>query len=75
MQYLVKRKGCDYTDYGIVDAQAAKRQRLAASSDSAADTAPTCPVSLAQVDDYEVGHGSASTGDTVQLAAERCHVN
>jgi hypothetical protein len=54
MQYLVKRKGCDYTDYGIVDAQAAKRQRLAAPADGGADTAQTCPVSLAQVDDYEV---------------------
>lgn len=54
MQYLVKRKGCDYTGYGIVDAQAAKRQRLAVTPDSAADTTPTCPVSLAQIDDYEV---------------------
>jgi hypothetical protein len=65
MQYLVKRKGCDYTDYGVVDAQAAKRQRLAASADSTADTAPACPVSLALVDDYEVRTGSTSTGDTV----------
>ena len=65
MQYLVKRKGCDYTDYGVVDAQAAKRQRLAASADSTADTAPACPVSLALVDDYEVRTGSMPTGDTV----------
>ena len=64
MQYLVKRKGCDYTDYGIVDAQAAKRQRLAASADSTADTAPVCPVSLAQVDDYEVWNGPQVAGSS-----------
>lgn len=28
MQYMVKRKGLDFTEYGLVDARAAKRQRL-----------------------------------------------
>ena len=29
LQYMVKRKGLDFTEYGLVDARAAKRQRLA----------------------------------------------
>ena len=28
MQYMVKRKGLDFTEYGLVDARAVKRQRL-----------------------------------------------
>ena len=28
LQYMVKRKGLDFTEYGLVDARAAKRQRL-----------------------------------------------
>ena len=28
MQFIVKRKGLDLTEYGLVDAQAVKRQRL-----------------------------------------------
>jgi hypothetical protein len=46
---VVKRKGLDYTEYGLVDARAAKRQRLAP---DAPDAAP-CPVNLAMVEEYE----------------------
>lgn len=28
LQYMVKRKGLDFTEYGLVDARAVKRQRL-----------------------------------------------
>lgn len=28
LQYMVKRMGLDFTEYGLVDARAAKRQRL-----------------------------------------------
>lgn len=28
LQYMVKRKGLDFTEYGLVDARAAKRQCL-----------------------------------------------
>ena len=28
LQYMVKRKGLDFTEYGLVDARAAKRQRM-----------------------------------------------
>lgn len=55
VQYLVKRKGLDYTEYGIVDGQAAKRQRRAPPTDTdGAAAMPTCPVNLAQVENYEV---------------------
>ena len=28
LQYMVKRKGLDFTEYGLVNARTAKRQRL-----------------------------------------------
>ena len=63
-QYLVKRKGLDFSACGLVDAKAAKRQRLApppaASAAGAADQlAPdqaaesACPVSVAMMDDFD----------------------
>ena len=33
LQYMVKRKGLDFTEYGLVDARAAKRQRLNGNDD------------------------------------------
>ena len=38
LQYLVKRKGLGFNEYGLVDARAAKRQRLVA--DGAAEAQP-----------------------------------
>lgn len=32
LQYMVKRKGLDFTEYGLADARAAKRQRLSGDS-------------------------------------------
>ena len=46
LQYLVRRSGTDYRDYGLIDAKAVKRQRLSS-------TAETGPVSLSLVDEYE----------------------
>lgn len=45
LQYLVKRQGADYTDYGLVDAKAVKRQRLQGSQ--------TGPICLDLVAEYE----------------------
>ena len=33
VQYMVKRKGLDFTEYGLVDARAAKRQRMSGEND------------------------------------------
>ena len=50
LQYLVKRKGLDFTDCGMVDARVAKRQRL---QQPGPDGAPQSPVSIAMVDEWE----------------------
>ena len=50
LQYLVKRKGLDFTDCGMVDARVAKRQRL---QQSGQDEAPQSPISIAMVDEWE----------------------
>ncbi len=50
LQYLVKRKGLDFTECGMVDARVAKRQRL---QQPGADEAPQSPVSIAMVDEWE----------------------
>lgn len=42
LQYLVKRRGLDITEYGVVDARAAKRQRLGGDDAEAA----ACPLPL-----------------------------
>ncbi|EFN57358.1 hypothetical protein CHLNCDRAFT_142731 [Chlorella variabilis] len=47
-KYLVMRQGLGFTEYGLVDAAAAKAQRL-----GAAPGAPACPVPLAMVEEYE----------------------
>lgn len=58
-QYLVKRKGLDFSACGLVDARAAKRQRLPPSPPAAEQVAPdqaaksACPVSVAMMDEYE----------------------
>lgn len=49
MQFIVKRKGLDCTEYGLVDGHIAKRQRLATD----ADTEVNSPVTLEMVEDYE----------------------
>lgn len=64
-QYLVKRKGVGCTGYGLVDAQAAKRQRL--TPPAADDAAQACAVSLAQVNEYEVRYSKSSTSAVIQL--------
>ena len=50
LQYLVKRKGLDFTDCGMVDARVAKRQRL---QQPGQDEASQSPVSIALVDEWE----------------------
>ncbi len=50
MQYVVKRKGLDFTDCGMVDARAAKRQRL---QQREQDEVSDFPVSIAMVDEWE----------------------
>ena len=62
-QYLVKRKGLDLSACGLVDARAAKRQRMALAApvtqhpgeaDQAPDDAPpACPVTLAMMDEFD----------------------
>ena len=50
LQYIVKRKGLDFTEYGLVDATAIKRQKLGGgSSDAAAqDTGHLCTEVLSE---------------------------
>jgi hypothetical protein len=54
-QYLVKRKGLDFSACGLVDARGAKRQRSALPAPNEPDQAPppACPVSLAMMDEYD----------------------
>ncbi|KAL0036922.1 hypothetical protein WJX77_005063 [Trebouxia sp. C0004] len=47
-KYMVKRKGLDFTEYGLVDARAAKRQRLSGDFND-----PKVPVSLEMVEEYD----------------------
>lgn len=56
MQYLVKRKGLDLTDYGKVDGKAAKRQRFeqpTAAQGDGTQAAVKCQVPVEMVEDYE----------------------
>jgi hypothetical protein len=50
LQYLVLRKGIDMTEYGKVDARAAKRQRMMGDG---VPVQSTCPVSIDMVEEYE----------------------
>lgn len=49
LQFIVKRKGLDCTEYGLVDGSVAKRQRLATDD----GTKVFSPVTLDMVEDYE----------------------
>ncbi len=49
LQFIVKRKGLDCTEYGLVDEHVAKRQRLTADDEDM----PECPLTLDMVEDYE----------------------
>lgn len=49
MQFVVKRNGLGYAEFGLVDARAAKRQRTEAAD---ADAAPPA-VPLELIDEYE----------------------
>lgn len=53
LQYLVKRKGLDFAACGLVDAKAAKRQRLPAAADADNAEAAACPVTLAMMDEWD----------------------
>ena len=47
MQYMVKRKGLDFTEYGLVDARAVKRQRLGGeNTDAGYSPSPATPEHL-----------------------------
>lgn len=48
-KYVVKRKGLPFSEYGLVDVQAAKRQRVDGDGKS-------CPLPLAMVNDFEGLH-------------------
>ena len=50
LQYIVKRKGLDFTEYGLVDATAIKRQKLGGASSGAAaqDTGHLCTEVLSE---------------------------
>lgn len=48
-QFIVKRKGLDCTEYGLVDGRLAKRQRLTTDDENM----PGCPLTLGMVEDYE----------------------
>ena len=50
LQYVVKRKGLDFTDCGLVDARQAKRQRL---QQPEQQDASQLPVSIAMVEEWE----------------------
>lgn len=50
LQYVVKRKGLDFSACGLVDAKACKRQRLAGPSK---DEAAPCPVSIQLLDEWD----------------------
>jgi hypothetical protein len=54
-QYLVKRRGLDLTQYGKVDARAAKRQRFegVTGDKGSAGSSSSMPVLLEMVDEYE----------------------
>lgn len=53
VQFLVKRKGLDYAEYGLVDGGTVKRQRLLQPGASGDGTPSACGVSLAMVEEYE----------------------
>lgn len=50
MQFVVKRAGLGFAEFGLVDARAAKRQRAEAAPD---EDAKQGPLPLALVDEYE----------------------
>ena len=49
MQFLVKRKGLDFTEYGLVDATAIKRQKLGGGDAAPTDAGHLC---RAVLDEY-----------------------
>ncbi|KAK9824651.1 hypothetical protein WJX72_012067 [[Myrmecia] bisecta] len=57
-KYLVKRQGLSFMDYGLVDARAAKRQRLVDPNAAEGSAAKPFPVSLEMVDEYEAYQAS-----------------
>lgn len=53
LQYLVKRKGLDFSACGMVDAKAAKRQRLMAPTDDNQTESAACPVTVPMMDEWD----------------------
>ncbi|KAK9917825.1 hypothetical protein WJX75_008635 [Coccomyxa subellipsoidea] len=52
-KYLVKRKGLDFSACGLVDAKAAKRQRLMAPTDDNQTESAACPVTVPMMDEWD----------------------
>lgn len=80
LQYLVKRKGCNIPDYGLVEMAAAKRQRLMAPPAAAAPVpsgsntgSSKCPVPLSMIEEYEVGLSSSIPLESLIFIAGEVH--
>jgi hypothetical protein len=52
-QLLVRRRGLSLTEYGAVDARAAKRLRVGGGAGGAEDAAAPLPLGLAELEEYE----------------------